>query len=455
MPRVDREWWDDPRLRPSLAIQDVQALFVWLQRHGFSQAQIAAMTGQSQPEVSAIIKGRKVVAYSVFLRIADGVGIPRGYLGLSGCLACDGTGSNLVAHDIQGDDPMFRRHFLAAAGAVAAGGALDGVQRLFPDPVPTARTLPVKVGAPEVAQVRGATAQFRALDYQFGYGTALDAARGYAGWAHGMLSARQSKATARELRIALADLHVLIAWAFHDSGRPTGARRNYVQAMVLAREADEPAMVGTILGDAARVSTDRGDPREGMRLAGFGLLATDSDDVVPAVRAALHLEEAWARARLADEGGTLDALSRAADDLARTDPAAVPAWASSASQRLMPGSHAGLRSQIYQELARTPAYRRHAETAVADAETALAAYDGRRPWTSVVLARMSLATGQLRVGARDDGLATANSVLEQAVALQSTKALARLADISDATQPYAGHDDADDLRAHIAALTAA
>ena len=41
------------------------------------------MTGQSQPEVSAIMHGRRVMAYDVLVRIADGLGIPRGLMGLA------------------------------------------------------------------------------------------------------------------------------------------------------------------------------------------------------------------------------------------------------------------------------------------------------------------------------------------------------------------------------------
>ena len=52
---------------------------------GYSQQRIAAMTGQSQPEVSSIIHGRKVMAYDVLSRVCDGLGAPRGYLGLASC----------------------------------------------------------------------------------------------------------------------------------------------------------------------------------------------------------------------------------------------------------------------------------------------------------------------------------------------------------------------------------
>jgi transcriptional regulator with XRE-family HTH domain len=45
-------------------MQDVAALYRWLQKHGWTQAQIAAETGQTQPEVSAILGGRQVQAYA-------------------------------------------------------------------------------------------------------------------------------------------------------------------------------------------------------------------------------------------------------------------------------------------------------------------------------------------------------------------------------------------------------
>jgi transcriptional regulator with XRE-family HTH domain len=72
-------------MRRALAAQDITTVYRLLCQQGFSQQHIAALTGQSQPEVSSIIHGRKVMAYDVLARIADGLGIPRGYLGLSWC----------------------------------------------------------------------------------------------------------------------------------------------------------------------------------------------------------------------------------------------------------------------------------------------------------------------------------------------------------------------------------
>src|SRR5215470_3962541 len=81
--RVDPEVWERPAMRAALADRDITTVYRLVQKSGFSQQRIAALSGQSQPEVSAIIHGRRVMAYDVLSRIADGLGIPRGYLGLS------------------------------------------------------------------------------------------------------------------------------------------------------------------------------------------------------------------------------------------------------------------------------------------------------------------------------------------------------------------------------------
>lgn len=83
--------WEEPAMRAALAVHDIGEVYRALQRLGFSQQHIAALTGQSQPQVSSILKGRQVISYRVLSRIADGLGIPRGYLGLSWCACLAGT----------------------------------------------------------------------------------------------------------------------------------------------------------------------------------------------------------------------------------------------------------------------------------------------------------------------------------------------------------------------------
>src|ERR1700754_4822947 len=80
---VTSEVWDGPEMRAALAAREISTVYRLLRKEGVSQRQIAAMTGQSQSEVSEILKGRQVMAYDVLARIAAGLGVPRGYMGLA------------------------------------------------------------------------------------------------------------------------------------------------------------------------------------------------------------------------------------------------------------------------------------------------------------------------------------------------------------------------------------
>jgi hypothetical protein len=58
-------------LRAALAGHDIGALYRALQDVGVSQRRIAALTGQSQSEVSEIVHGREVNDYRVLVRIGS------------------------------------------------------------------------------------------------------------------------------------------------------------------------------------------------------------------------------------------------------------------------------------------------------------------------------------------------------------------------------------------------
>jgi hypothetical protein len=357
---------------------------------------------------------------------------------------------------------MFRREFLGAVAAVAAGGTADGLHRLLPAAGRPSAAAPQRIGASDVAAVRQTTAQFRTLAYQFGWAASLDPAAGFAGWAHGMLAAEQSTATERELQMALVQLHLLIGWAYFDEGQPADARRQQVQALALAREAELPALVGYVLSEMSEVSTDHGDPRDALRLAGYGLLACDPAPAHATARANLHLAEAWALAQVADARRAEEALSRAADELAQVDLTAGPDWSSSTTHLYAPGWLESYSGRVHTELARTPALRSHAETAVGLAETALASGQvGRnagRPalWPAgwVALNQISLATSHLLDGAREEGLQTGHHAVEQAAALHSARTFTMLTRLADVAHRYYSNDpDAVDLQRRIATLT--
>jgi transcriptional regulator with XRE-family HTH domain len=73
----------DSALRAAFDQRDIGTVYVKLGHRGVSQRRIAALTGQSQSEIGEIIAGRQVTSVALLERIADGLGVPRTWLGLA------------------------------------------------------------------------------------------------------------------------------------------------------------------------------------------------------------------------------------------------------------------------------------------------------------------------------------------------------------------------------------
>lgn len=115
--------WQIGDMREALAARDVSSVYRMLRRVGISQRQIAALTGQSILEVSDVLKGREVVDCGVLTRIADGLGVPRSYMGLAGRDMVNRKNSP----SLPSDEEAARRRFLMHAAAVTVGAAVLGV----------------------------------------------------------------------------------------------------------------------------------------------------------------------------------------------------------------------------------------------------------------------------------------------------------------------------------------
>src|SRR3954470_15512848 len=137
---IPPEEWEKPEMRTALAAREVSSVYRLLRRTGISQRHIAALTGQSQSEVSEILKGRQVMAYDVLARISDGLGIPRGYMGLAydpaTATSMVGLPDDVAAEE---DESVKRRKLLAHGAAVMFGTAVLGADRgqWLPSPAQT------------------------------------------------------------------------------------------------------------------------------------------------------------------------------------------------------------------------------------------------------------------------------------------------------------------------------
>jgi transcriptional regulator with XRE-family HTH domain len=83
-PGIPPQAWQAPDMKGALADRNVGAVHRILRRYGVSQRRMAALTQQSQSEISEIIAGRQVRSADVLARICDGLGIPRARLGVAG-----------------------------------------------------------------------------------------------------------------------------------------------------------------------------------------------------------------------------------------------------------------------------------------------------------------------------------------------------------------------------------
>src|SRR3954462_5740885 len=159
---VTADGWEGPEMRSALAQREVSTIYKLLRRKGVSQRQIAAMTGQSQSEVSEILKGRQVMAYDVLVRIADGLGVPRGYMGLAyDEVTAERVAETREAPEAEETESVKRRKFLASAAAVAVGAHVLGADSASWVSNPVLTPASVRIGRTAVRQVEAATRALR------------------------------------------------------------------------------------------------------------------------------------------------------------------------------------------------------------------------------------------------------------------------------------------------------
>ncbi|MGB8996082.1 MAG: helix-turn-helix transcriptional regulator [Pseudonocardiaceae bacterium] len=317
-----------PGMPEALASREIATVYRLLSKHGVPQRQIAAATGQSQSEVCEILKGRQVQAYDVLVRICEGLGVPREVMGLGfGAYAVDSP-----ARQPDGEDEadVLRRqfaHLLALAGAAVVGTPIPGVGELLANPrMPDqVSDVPSRVGRADVEVVRDLT---RAVaDAARSVGGQAGAATSLAGWADQLLLARASDTARQALLSALADLHVIAAWACHDSYAPGPAHHHFSQAVRMATEAQDSYRASYALRHAAMMLIDRGQPNNALKLVQLAELhLTDmprDDPRVAPLRSWLAVIGALAQAEVA-AGTDTAAARRVKSDLARARDGWVP-----------------------------------------------------------------------------------------------------------------------------------
>ncbi|ATE51899.1 MULTISPECIES: helix-turn-helix transcriptional regulator [Actinosynnema] len=444
---VTPEVWDQQEMRDALAKREISTVYRLLRRHGVSQRQIAALTGQSQSEVSEILKGRQVMAYDVLTRIATGLGVPRGYMGL----AYDEATAVRVAATAEAphseeDESVKRRKFLAHAAAITVGAAVFGTDSGSWTGSPAQTPAPGRIGMTDVRQVEAATKALRTLDYQYGGGSCRDAVVAQLSWGQQMLGANATELVKERLYVALADLHNLAGWTSFDTGLYDSARNHFGQALSLAKQGRKEELVANILYRMGRVYLHQDAPDDALKVFQLGQLAAQNSGSELAV-GILCANEAWAYAKMGSDTQALKLLGRARDEFARANVAEAPAWA-----RFFDANDlSAMVGTVHTELAQTVDVK-YTRTAIPALSKAIGGY-GEDMTRSKSFNFISLSINHLLQGDLDHGSKVGRQALDLSESLKSIRTKDRMKPLLGEAQKRRNNQDARELAERVSKFT--
>jgi transcriptional regulator with XRE-family HTH domain/tetratricopeptide (TPR) repeat protein len=436
---VTPDVWNDREMRDALAQRDVSEIYRQLRRHGVSQRQIAASTGQSQSEVSEILKGRQVMAYDVLARIADGLGIPRGYMGL----AYDGATAMRVAKaanapDAEEDESVKRRKFLSHAAAVTMGAAVFGEGDNSWVPSSAQTPAPARIGMTDVQQIQAATKALRDLDYRYGGGTCRDAVVAQLSWAQQLLESTAADPVRKQLFVALADMHSLAGWTSFDIGLLDPARGHFGKALEFAKQADDDGLVASVLYRMGRVYLHYQEPNEALKLFQLGQIAAQESGSALTV-AVLCANEAWAYGMLNKPDQVQKMVGRTKDEFARSRVDEAPDWVRFFNENDLHG----MIGSAHDALANFDP-KRHASIAVAETIKCNEAYGADMQRTHVFGLSLQ-ATNHFRAGDLQEGIKVGRQALQFGDRVKSARVADRLKPLEIEAGKHRMNSDVRDL----------
>ena len=413
VPPIDPALYRRDDVLPVLAERDIAALYRVLKDDAkLAQRQIAELTGQSQSEVSEILKGRRVRDVTVLERICDGLGIPRELMGLSHGERSVYRGSTVTKPPAEEVDEDVQRRDALAVGFLATLGFVPPFAALLDDSAaPREIPLPSRLGVSDVAEIKNTTAQLRATAQQCG-GQAR-AASAAATHYRRLTAVPAAGQVVRSLGAALAELDELAGWCCYDAGLDRHARWHYRTAVDLARRVGDDYRVASALRCAGLVDARRDRPNDAIKLyqiAGVKLGKRDPD-----LAAWLDAVSAGALVDMGHEQAG-DHLARAQDGWQATD----------ATERADQNYQSAL---VYVRLGRLD---------VAEALTASVNGAGRvRPvgvFATILRATIHIQAGEPR------GLPMAKSAIDATAPLRSVRARERLVPLAEALEARPSSD---------------
>jgi len=417
-------------VRAALDARDVGAVSRLLQQGGVSQREIARRTGQSQSEVSEIVRGRQVRDVTVLERICDGLGVPRQFMRLSGHADGAYPGGVTVTDLPEEVDAGMLRRMLLAAGIAVVGRPVPRLGELLALPGPVPVPLPSRVEGVHVAQVRNLTRRLGAASNGATDPEVISAA---AALATRLLGVPGAEPVRRALTVAVAELHSEAGWAGFDAWRHDRAMHHYTTTLELANQAGDAYLQATTLIYAGLAIREHGHPNDGLKMIQIGQLK--AREIPRDEQRAVVIGEIG---RVAVEAGAQEETASALADLGDLDAAEVEM----AQAREL---WSATRADRYGDLDR-PAALLALRRGRLDAAEPLAAASVRR-WEGInqvghTMSSIVLATVHVRAG-EPDGLPLAHGAITAVSRLSSVRARRRLQPLAAALDARPGRDARD------------
>ncbi len=391
-------------VRAALAARDVGALYRLLKEAGVSQRRIAELTNQSTSEVSEILQGRQVRDVRVLERIANGLGVPRAWMGLS-----YGAEKPSVPSAEELDEDVKRRVLIATTTCVALGQAVQGLGEFTELALPAGQPLPSRLGMAHVHAVQAVTDRLRSVARYYGGQADLfsAAAQLYTRW----IQAPAPEATKAALAAALAALHTEAGgWSYDSALDGTG---HFIRALRMAGAAGDTYGIANAAWHAGATLVRDGYPDDALKLFQLGQFRLGGVGVAPGTSSLVPLRADDPRvlaltARLTRTSATAYVLLDRPDQARRCLTEVHDGWARGAALERAGGDFAT--ALIHLDLGQLDLAEQFAASAVRTFD------EGHR--RSRTLAKLFLAEVYVRAG-EPQGLTLAWHAIDEVSTLQS------------------------------------
>ncbi|GHF61811.1 hypothetical protein GCM10010218_49240 [Streptomyces mashuensis] len=415
-----------PEMVAACRERDFAAIFKIARRAGMHNVVIARQCMLTASRVGEVISGKRgITNIAVIERVADGLRIPGHMLGLA---RRDWEPAPSVRASVGEVDLVPQ---VPSAVCALPGADLDSILAVAAGP---------KLSPATVRALHSSIEDYWRRDDEHGGEALRPAVVGQLRYVVNLIKEAGEGEYRRSLVSVAAELARLTGWTYFDARQYSQARTCFMQALQLAKSADDRPFMANVLACMSLQSTYEDKPADAVALATAAQDCTRLHGGTPRVMAMLSMREAFAHASMGDRSATHTALADAHREFDRiSDHDDDPGWVTYFDQAKLVVDTGIARGRLGEAA--------QAEPLVADALQR--AHPGNlrgRAFHSFWLASIQLEQGNL-----DQACHTAAGALEIAAAVDSERVAGHLREFQQRLVPYRGQPAAAEFETRLRA----